>query len=320
MLLLLAASAWLYGALLVLYPEAFRRRYSEEMRRDFSELLREGLEEGGAKELVKVLAQAHSDLVLTALKERATTAARRYASYYLSVDPRIAVRAAARAMVAVVLIAVGVTGAGLWQTPTYEAYAHVWVDQQLGNQGKNLAGNVEGLQSLMPTMIHAIDSRPVADEALRNEAIRSLGLEMSPEELLNNLTIEQVEGTNFISLTYEGTSAAEATQIVNTMAEVSSKRISDTTKAAGSNLTATPYVKATVPDNPTPVSPDPLRNGLLAAVFGLMLGIGLALLMEYLDHSWRSPEEVEQASGVPTFATIPDFSLAKSKRNKRTLA
>ncbi len=58
MLLLLAASAWLYGALLVLYPEAFRRRYSEEMRRDFSELLREGLEEGGAKELVKVLAQA----------------------------------------------------------------------------------------------------------------------------------------------------------------------------------------------------------------------------------------------------------------------
>jgi len=47
MLLLLAASAWLYGALLMLYPEAFRRRYSEEMRRDFSELLREGLEEGG---------------------------------------------------------------------------------------------------------------------------------------------------------------------------------------------------------------------------------------------------------------------------------
>ena len=221
----------------------------------------------------------------------------------------------------VVFVVVGAAvGASFWQAPTYEASTEVWVDQQLGNQGKNLAGNVEGLQSLMPTMIHAIDSRPVADKALRNEAIRSLGLEMSPEELLNNLTIEQVEGTNFISLTYEGTSAAEATQIVNTMAEVSSERISTTTKAAGSNLTATPYVKAKVPDNPTPVSPDPLRNGLLAAVFGLMLGIGLALLMEYLDHSWRSPEEVEQASGVPTFATIPDFSLAKSKRNKRTLA
>jgi hypothetical protein len=49
MLLLLAASAWLYGALLVLYPEAFRRRYSEEMRRDFCEILREGLEEGALR-------------------------------------------------------------------------------------------------------------------------------------------------------------------------------------------------------------------------------------------------------------------------------
>ena len=139
LMLLLAACGRLYSALLMLYPETFRRRYSEEMRRDFSELLREGLEEGGAKELVRVLAQAHSDLVLTALKERSTLLARRYASY-LSVDPRIAVRAAARAMVAVVLVAVGVTGAGLWQTPTYEAFAQVWVDQKQGHQQTNLAG------------------------------------------------------------------------------------------------------------------------------------------------------------------------------------
>ena len=54
LMLLLAASAWLYGALLVLYPKAFRRRYSEEMRQDFRELMLEGLEEGGATELVRV--------------------------------------------------------------------------------------------------------------------------------------------------------------------------------------------------------------------------------------------------------------------------
>jgi hypothetical protein len=46
-LLLLAACGRLYGALLVLYTNAFRRRYSEEMRRDFRELKLEGLQEGG---------------------------------------------------------------------------------------------------------------------------------------------------------------------------------------------------------------------------------------------------------------------------------
>jgi capsular polysaccharide biosynthesis protein len=213
----------------------------------------------------------------------------------------------------VVCVVVGAAvGASLWQTPTYEASAQVWVDQKQGDQQTNLAGTVEGLQTIILTMIHAIDSRPVAEEA-----IQRLNLEMTPAELLDNLTIEQVESTSFIVLTYEGNNPVEATKIVNTVGQVSSELISERS-AAGSQLTANVYEEAMVPDSP--VSPDPLRNGVLAAVFGVMLGIGLALLMEYLDHSWRSPEEVEQVSGVPTFATIPEFSLTKSKRTKRTLA
>ena len=66
--LLLAASARLYGALLALYPKAFRHRYAAEMRRDFRELSREGLEEGGGVELARVWTSALSDLALTALE------------------------------------------------------------------------------------------------------------------------------------------------------------------------------------------------------------------------------------------------------------
>ncbi len=272
-LLLLAASARLYSALLVLYPKAFRRRYGAEMRRDFRELMREGLEEGGARELVRVLAQALPDLVLTALKERSTMPAARNA-YYVPVDPRIAVRAAARAMVAVVFVALGVTGASLLQAPTYEASAQVLVGQKpehtyvtrSGEEIQTLPNPGEELQQLMPTMTHALDSRPVAEEATQR-----LGSEPSPEELLANLTIEQVEGTSFMRLTYEGTNVAEATDIVNTMALVSSERITDTTRATGSDLTANVYEKARVPDYPTPVSPNPLRNGLLTLALGLVL-------------------------------------------------
>lgn len=87
--LLLAASERLYGALLALYPEAFRRRYTAEMRRDFGELSREGLEDGGGKELAGVWATAFSDLALTALEERGTMLAR---NGYLPVAPGTAAR------------------------------------------------------------------------------------------------------------------------------------------------------------------------------------------------------------------------------------
>jgi capsular polysaccharide biosynthesis protein len=274
---LLAACGRLYGALLVLYPRAFRRRYQEEMRRDFSELMREGLEEGGAKELVRVWAQAHSDLVLTALKERSTTAARRYAAYS-SVDPRIAKRAAARGMVVMVLLAVGVSWAGFLQTPIYKASALVLVGGQQEDQWTNSGGSSEGIQTLewvelsTQEMIYAVESRPVAEEA-----IQRLGLQMKPAELLDNLTVEQLENTQrLIVLSYEDTDPVEATRIANTVGQVSSELISESS-AARIQWTANVYEKAIVPESP--VSPKPLRNGLLTLVMGLVLCVGVALAL-----------------------------------------
>jgi capsular polysaccharide biosynthesis protein len=91
---------------------------------------------------------------------------------------------------------------------------------------------------------------------------------MSPAELLDNLAIEQVESTSFIVLTYQGSDPVEAKQIANTVGDVASEFISERS-AAGSKLTAILYEKATVPDSP--VSPKPVRNGLIALVVGLVL-------------------------------------------------
>jgi protein tyrosine kinase modulator len=212
-------------------------------------------------------------------------------------------------LVVVVVVGVAVV-ASLWQTPKYEASAMLLVGQEQGNgQDTNLGGAVSGLQALTQTMIIAIDTPRVADEA-----IRRLGLKMSSDQLLHDLTIQQVESSQFIQLTYTSTDPERAAQIVNTVGQVSSERIA-AASATANNITATVYQKAEVPDHPS--SPDPLRNGLLAGVLGLMLGVGLALLMEYLDNSWRSPEEVEQISGVPTFAIIPEFGLAVKKRGRK---
>jgi len=179
-----------------------------------------------------------------------------------------------RATMASLLVAVAVGVASLLQTPKYEASAQVWVDQEQGDQQTNLAGSGEmiltdpkGLQALIGGMVNAIDSRPMAEEA-----IRRLGLQMEPAELLDSLTVEQVESTSFIVLSYKGTGPVRAKQIVNTVGEVSSELISERS-VAGSNLRATVVEEAAVP--PTQVSPTPLRNGLLALIVGLALSAAL---------------------------------------------
>jgi capsular polysaccharide biosynthesis protein len=176
-------------------------------------------------------------------------------SPYEPVDPKIA--KLVMAAVVVVLAAMVVILVSLLQTPTYEASVLVRVDQQQGDQQTNLGGSGEmiqtdpkGLQTLALMMIHGTGSRPVAEEV-----IGRLGLQakLEPTELLDNLTVEQVENTSFIALTYEGTDPHKATQIVNTVGEVSSEFISKRS-IAGSKLTATVHEKAVVPDSP--VSPN----------------------------------------------------------------
>lgn len=54
-----------------------------------------------------------------------------------------------------------------------------------------------------------------------------------------------------------------------------------------------------------PFKPNLQLNLILALVLGLFGGVGLALLLDYLDDSLKSPEDVERALGVPVVGVIP---------------
>lgn len=82
---------------------------------------------------------------------------------------------------------------------------------------------------------------------------------------------------------------------------------SNLTRTGGAQLVS----EAEVPIDP--VSPKPLRNAILAFVVGLLLGVGLAFLRDYLDESIRTREDVERATGgrLDVLTAIPVVSQWK---------
>ncbi len=68
-----------------------------------------------------------------------------------------------------------------------------------------------------------------------------------------------------------------------------------------------------------PSSPNPIRNGGLALMVGLALGVGVAFLREHLDDGLRGRQDLEEHIGAPVLATVPHVEGWK-KRERTALA
>ena len=219
----------------------------------------------------------------------------------------------------VVVVVVGATAYFTYQqTPIYAAQSKLLVGLQVGPDYANsnvpggFASDVQGLQQFSKTAVGLSNSRSTA-----NAVIRRLDLGVTPEHIQQNTSVEQVDGTQSLLISYRDPDPETAVEVVNALADVLSAQVPQMAPG-GDSVTAMVWEEAVVPQDP--LSPNKTRRAMLALAIGGMLGLGLAFLLERLDDRWRSPEEVEQVSGLPTFGTIPKFRPSKvpiSKKRKR---
>jgi len=66
-----------------------------------------------------------------------------------------------------------------------------------------------------------------------------------------------------------------------------------------------------------PVGPNRARNIFIALLASLGAGIGLAFLLDYLDDSIRTSDDISRALGLPTLAMIPHHGINEKKRRSR---
>jgi capsular polysaccharide biosynthesis protein len=223
----------------------------------------------------------------------------------------------------VVLVAVAFVGMAvgftLAQTSFYESKTLLLVAQKADEVPSSLGAQVEGLGEITVTMTEVVATRPVA-----NATIQQLGLSMAPDDLLDNVQVEQVPATQVIAVSYQDPDPARAQQIANTIGKVFSEEVAEVTGANGIRIMT--WEEAVVPES-SGVRPIPflkslllpmwlalIFNGLLGLMVGLMVGVGLALVLELLDDSWRSSEEVEDVAGAPVFGVVPPPEVQRGAR------
>jgi succinoglycan biosynthesis transport protein ExoP len=167
-----------------------------------------------------------------------------------------------------------IVGVSLLQQPVYDASATVVVSPKGGTQD-NFSNTISGLQALAIEMEATGLNRSMVEEIV-NTVESSM---VSAADINNNLTIAQLEDTRFLTLTYSDTFKRRAQEVVNVTVKTFAEKAHEASGVAA-NADINANALAGVPT--TPEDPDPLRNGFGALLIELMLGIGLAFLLEYL--------------------------------------
>ena len=121
----------------------------------------------------------------------------------------------------------------------------------------------------------------------------------------SNVSIAQRRESDVFAVEAAATGDAEGADLAADLATTFTEEFADYTKRLGGAFDGRVEVVSTAEPPDEPVSPRSVRNTLLGALAGLVLGIVVAFGWERLDHRVRAARELDRILGVPLLARIP---------------
>jgi capsular polysaccharide biosynthesis protein len=161
-------------------------------------------------------------------------------------------------------------------------------------------GLIEAIKKTLPTYSAEMASRDLIRQVVDDNRIP----DVDPDTIV--LRTQARPDDNSIVMTVDhanGLIAAEVAEGVSNAFIEKQAAENQQANASGQRVVWVPTQSASVPSEP--YQPRPKLYGAAAGLFGLLLGLLLAVGLELLDTSLKTPEDVERYVGVNTVGIIP---------------
>ncbi len=185
--------------------------------------------------------------------------------------------------------------------PTYRATATLLVVQRQAS-GVVQLNDIQTSQQLANTFSSLITLRPVLQQAIDNGK-----LPLDVDHLQQKISVSNPRSTQLLEVSAEDRSPQLASTIANTVSETF---INSNQSDLSSRPGVVSIVERAVPPQ-APVSPRKTVNAALGGILALMAVSGLVLLVEYLDDTVKTGEDVAEATGLSTVGRVEEFGKTK---------
>ena len=178
--------------------------------------------------------------------------------------------------------------------PTYEASTKVFIGKEESSVENYNYNDITMYQKLLKTYSELIKTKDLINRSITNSEY-----ELDVEDVLNNVSVTTVADTQMIQIAYKSTSP----NIAKNMLENITNEFITTAQELVPNGNVRVLETVELPEEP--VAPNKKMNIAIAFILGMMVGLGIVFLLEYLDNTYKNKEQLEKDLDIPVLGVIP---------------
>lgn len=197
---------------------------------------------------------------------------------------------------------VGFMASKFLMTPKYDSSALMIV-----NTRQDVNANVTSDQINSATKLVSTYSIIIKSDTVLQQVIDNLGLNLTYAQLNKRVTVAAVDDTQVMKLTVQSDSPEWARQVCEQIITVAPDVIKEAVEAGSVKVISNPSLAT------EPVSPNIMKNTMLAAAVGFVLVIGIIVLQVLLDNKINTEEDVTKYLDMTVLGVIPQYDQGGKK-------
>lgn len=191
--------------------------------------------------------------------------------------------------------------------PNYQSSTQILVNKKESGDEQLNSQDIQTNLQLINTYRVIIKS-PV----ILSQVIEKLNLQTTPDLLTKKISVTSEQNSQVVNVTVKDRELKKAAEIANMTADVFQKEISELMKVDNVTILSPAINKSYI----KPITPNIPLNIIIAAVVGLMIGVGVTFLIEFFDTTVKTEEDIQELVGFSILGFVSPAS-AKKVRDAR---
>ncbi len=215
-------------------------------------------------------------------------------------------------LITLIAMLIGAIYSYFFIVPEYKASTTLVLAQSSSALEQNPDGTITQADVTLNSKLVSTYSELIKSKSVLRQVVNSIeGYNLNESSLKRSISVQAVKDTEVIQIIVKNRDANLASQIANKIAEVFSEKVVEIYNI--SNV----YILDRAEPNPNPSNINHVKDIVIFAFIGLVISVAFVLLVNMLDTTIKTEQDIENSTGLLILCSIPNYDVEAKSSKKR---